>query len=67
MYLQYSSSDKFGVNNIRLRFNPKEGNDLYLVYNEGYNTYRYREIPTLPYTDSRSILLKYTYTFIFNK
>lgn len=67
MFLQYSSTDKFGVNNIRLRFNPREGNDLYLVYNEGYNTYRYREFPVRPFTDSRSILLKYTYTFIFNK
>ena len=67
MFLQYSSNDDFGVNNIRLRYNPREGNDLYLVYNDGYNTDLNREIPTLPRIDSRSVLLKYTYTFIFNK
>ena len=67
MFLQYSSDEYFGVNNIRLRYNPREGNDLYLVYNEGYNTFPSREIPELPFSDSRSILLKYTYTFIFNK
>ncbi len=65
LFLQYSSEDNFGINNIRLRYNPREGNDLYLVYNEGYNSYRKREFPPLPLSDNRSILLKYTYTFQF--
>ena len=67
MYFQYSSNDNFGIDNIRLRYNPKEGNDLYLVYNDGYNTSLDRFTPALPSFDTRTILLKYTYTFIFNK
>lgn len=64
MFFQYSSIDKFGINNIRFRYNPKEGNDLYIVYNAEYNTHLSREIPTLPFSEIRSLILKYTYTFI---
>jgi hypothetical protein len=67
MFFQYSSLDHFGVNNIRFRYNPREGNDLYLVYNGGYNTDLTREIPHLPRTDTNSWILKYTYTFIWEK
>jgi len=67
IFFQYTSHEKFGINNIRFRYNPREGNDLYLVYNEFYNTHLKREIPHLPFTDTRSILLKYTYTFLLNK
>ena len=61
-FIQINSADKILVNNFRLRYNPREGNDLYLVYNETQNNDRLREIPALPRTDSRAILLKYTYT-----
>lgn len=67
MFFQYSSKDHFGINNIRFRFNPKEGNDLYLVYNGGYNTELDREFPNLLRTDTNSWILKYTYTFIREK
>ena len=67
MYFQYSSSDKFGVNNIRFRYNPKEGNDLYLVYNGEYNSHLNREDPHLPGSETNSLQLKYTYTFIWGK
>jgi len=67
VYFQYSSIDQFGINNIRFRYNPREGNDLYLVYNGGYNTWLEREDPTLPRVDQNTIILKYTYTFIWSK
>lgn len=67
MFIQYSSDDKFGVNNIRFRYNPKEGNDLYLVYNGEYNSHLNREVPELPRSESNTLLLKYTYTFIWGK
>ncbi len=51
--------------NVRLRYNFSEGNDLYLVYNEALNTDRHRETPFLPLTDTRTILVKYTYTFVW--
>jgi len=64
MFFQYSSSDRLGINNIRFRYNPREGNDLYIVYNDQYNTYLRREIPNLPFCDFRKLIVKYTYTFI---
>ena len=64
MYFQYSSYDKFGVNNIRFRYNPREGNDLYLVFNGDYNTHLTREIPELPLMNRNIFTVKYTYTFI---
>jgi hypothetical protein len=62
-FLQYNSLDNALVNNLRLRYNPKEGNDFYIVFNEGRNTYRSLEDPRLPLFNNRSVLLKYTYTF----
>lgn len=65
MYFQYSSNEKFGVNNIRFRYNPREGNDLYLVFNGDYNTYLTRVIPELPFMNKNFLTVKYTYTFIW--
>lgn len=62
-FIQYNSAIDAVIANIRLRYNPREGIDLYLVYNEGLNTNRFREDPVLPFTGSRTVLLKYTYTF----
>lgn len=47
--------------NLRARYNFKEGNDLFIVFNQGNNTGNAREIPDLI---SQSLLVKYTYTFI---
>lgn len=63
-FVQYNSAIDAVLSNVRLRYNPREGNDFYIVYNEGYNTDRYRELPVLPITGERTILIKYTYTFI---
>ncbi|MBE9512252.1 MAG: carbohydrate binding family 9 domain-containing protein [Bacteroidetes bacterium] len=62
-FIQYNSSDNVIISNFRLRYNPKEGNDFYLVFNEGRNTYPDTEIPALPKISNRTILAKYTYTF----
>lgn len=62
-FIQYSGRDEAVVANVRFRYNPREGNDLYLVYNHGINTNRYREIPHRPLTDNRALMIKYTYTF----
>jgi len=62
-YVQYSTSDNEVLTNFKLRFNPKEGNDLYIVFSEGRNTDLDRKIPRLPVYSERSLLLKYTYTF----
>lgn len=65
-FIQYNSTINSVDANFRFRYNPREGVDLYLVYNESLNTDRYRFHPALPFTGSRTVLLKYTYTFNFN-
>ncbi|TFH39671.1 MAG: hypothetical protein E4G95_00460 [Bacteroidia bacterium] len=62
-FTQYNTSIEAWLINARFRYNPREGNDFFIVYNEGLNTSLYREIPILPRSDTRTILLKYTYTF----
>jgi hypothetical protein len=64
-FIQYNTSVNKVSSNIRFRYNPREGNDFYLVYDEGLNTSLNRESPALPITSGRTILLKYSYTFRF--
>ena len=47
-FLQSNSAIHGIISNFRLRFNPREGSDLYVVYNGQLNTDRYRQVPTLP-------------------
>jgi hypothetical protein len=61
--VQYNSAIDKIITNIRFRYNPQEGHDLYIVYDEGLNTDIQREIPVLPRTSNRTILVKYNYTF----
>jgi hypothetical protein len=62
-YIQYNTSFHGIITNLRIRYNPREGNDFYLVFNEDRNTDLYREMPNLPVYGSRAVMLKYTYTF----
>lgn len=62
-FIQYNSAENAVITNFRFRYNPSEGNDFYVVLNEGRNTYRDIENPRLPLFNNRFILLKYTYTF----
>lgn len=64
-FIQYNTSVNKIYSNIRFRYNPKEGNDFWLVYDEGMNTNLMTDSPKLPVTSNRTILLKYTYTFRF--
>jgi len=63
-FIQASTEEDLAVANFRLRYNPREGNDLYLVYNEGFNIDRLTSEPRLPFSNGRTILLKYAYTFV---
>jgi hypothetical protein len=60
-FTQYNSSQDVAVVNFRLRYNPREGNDFYIVWNEGLVT----EPGDFdrPTSDSRAILVKYSHTF----
>ncbi len=61
-FWQFSSVADFAAANVRVRYNFREGNDLWLVYNEGLNLDRDRVDPMLPSTDNRTLLIKYTHT-----
>jgi len=63
VFVQYNGIEDVVVANFRFRYNPREGNDFYIVYNHGINTDRYRGFPHRPFTDNRAVMLKYTYTF----
>lgn len=63
-FIQYNSLDKLFLGNIRLRYNPREGNDLFIVYNSDLNQNRDIFDPRLPMTNQSSVLFKYSYTFV---
>ena len=52
---------------MRFRYNLREGNDLWIVFNEGLNTDldRFPDRPRLPRMNDRTLLLKYSHTFRF--
>ena len=62
--IQVNNADEIFIGNFRIRYNPREGNDFYLVYNEnrGFLVSENR-YPVPPSYYGRTILLKYTYTF----
>jgi hypothetical protein len=62
-FVQYNSAINKVLSNVRFRYNPKEGTDLYVVFNEGRNTSLDREVPRLPVYDQRNITVKFSYTF----
>jgi hypothetical protein len=62
-FVQYNSAAHVVIMNARLRYNPREGNDVYLVYNDTLNGDRFREVPHLPASSARALMLKVSYTF----
>ena len=61
--VQYVNTNNDLIANFRLRYNPREGNDFYLVYNEYRGVGMPNEIPAIPAFYNRTVMLKYTYTF----
>lgn len=63
--VQYNGAQDLFSLNARFRYNFREGQDLWIVFNSGYNTDRGMAIPRMPTINSQSILIKYLHTFIF--
>ncbi len=66
-FVQYNSTtDDLSVN-ARLRYNFREGRDLWLVYNETLDTERAAPLtqPQPPFTQNRTMVVKYTHTLIW--
>ena len=57
-FVQYSSAADRAIANLRLRYNPREGTDFYVVYDEGFNTDRQRLVPELPVSGDRTVMVK---------
>lgn len=64
-YVQYNSLSKSSIINFRLRYNPRDGNDLYLVYNENSDIGRRDYDFKVPLSTYRAVLIKYVHTFRF--
>jgi hypothetical protein len=62
-FVQYNTAADALISNVRIRFNPREGQDLYVVYNHGLHPDRHRLQPFLPMTGSRTLLIKYSHPF----
>jgi hypothetical protein len=60
--VQYNSAANAVSLNARVRYNPREGNDLYLVFNESLVTDRFGFLPERPLTDNRTVMVKYVHT-----
>jgi hypothetical protein len=64
-FAQYTSAADLVTLNARLRYNRREGQDLYLVFNDGLNTERATFEPGLPLSAGRTLLLKYSHAVPF--
>ena len=65
-FLQYNSLTRQVSTNARFRYNFREGQDLWFVWNEGLNVDRDPlAVPRLPLSGARTLTLKYTHTLIF--
>jgi len=65
-FAQYNSLTDQMTTNIRVRYNFREGQDLWLVWNEGMNLERdVLGVPRLPFSDARTMTVKYTHTLAF--
>ena len=62
-FVQLNNANHAFIGNFRLRYNPREGNDFYLVFNEYRGFMETHSIPEKPPYYNRAILLKYTHTF----
>ncbi|MCL6266809.1 DUF5916 domain-containing protein [Flagellimonas myxillae] len=60
---QYNSIQNQIFTAARLRYNFRDGHNLYVVYNQDYNTDRMQFMPQLPRFNNQLVTLKYVYTF----
>ncbi|WP_436414002.1 DUF5916 domain-containing protein [Petrimonas sp.] len=63
-FVQYVNTSKELISNLRFRYNPSEGNDLYIVFNDSRRVGSSAGItPTPPSFYNNTVMLKYTHTF----
>jgi hypothetical protein len=62
-FVQVNNATDAFMGNFRIRYNPREGNDLYLVYNEYRGFFPSQSELMVPPYYNRTLLVKYTHTF----
>lgn len=66
VFAQVNSLDDRLTTNARFRYNFREGQDLWLVWNEALNLERtVLGLPRLPFEEARTMTVKYTHTLVF--
>ncbi len=64
LFVQYVNTEDDFIANFRLRYNPREGNDFYVVFNDYRGLLRDGSEPPLPRYYNETIMVKYVHTFI---
>jgi hypothetical protein len=64
VFVQYVNTEDELITNFRLRYNPREGNDFFLVFNDFRGLTNSYSIPERPKFFNKTIMVKYTHTFI---
>ncbi|MEZ5014956.1 MAG: DUF5916 domain-containing protein [Chitinophagales bacterium] len=62
-YIQFEDLSERLTSNLRIRYNPREGTDLFIVLNQGVNSNRDRLDPSLPVIDQQAVTVKFVRTF----
>ena len=62
-YVQYNELENILISNFRLRYNPRDGNDFYLVLNDSRYADKSNLSPVPASFINQTIMLKYTHTF----
>ena len=63
-YVQMNERDNLVITNLRLRYNPRDGNDFFLVFNDLRNLRDDNSTIRPPAYLTRTLMLKYTHTLI---
>lgn len=66
LMVQYVNTEDDLITNFRLRYNPREGNDFYLVYNDYRGLNGRNMVPEVPPFFNKTIMVKYIHTFILD-
>lgn len=63
VYSQFDDLSDITSTNLRFRYNPIEGTDLFIVFNQGINSERARLDPHLPMENNQALTIKFVKTF----
>jgi hypothetical protein len=63
LLVQYVNTEDELITNFRLRYNPREGNDFYLVFNDYRGLSGSGEVPVPPKYFNETVMVKYIHTF----